>query len=113
MIDHAQSAFIKGRKISDNILLAQDLMRDYHKPSGSPRVDSKVNLIRAYDSVRWEFLLDLLNILNFPPKMQRWITICVTSPQYSINFNGKFVGFFTSAKGLRQVGRCPLTYLSL
>ena len=37
LVDRAQSAFIKGRKISDNILLAQDLMRDYHKMGGKPR----------------------------------------------------------------------------
>ena len=36
MVDQAQSAFVKGRKISDNILLAQDLLRDYYKPVGKP-----------------------------------------------------------------------------
>ena len=69
MVDHAHSTFIKGRKISDNILLAQDLLRDYHKANGPHRVAAKVDLMKAYDSVRWEFLIDLLNILNFPPKM--------------------------------------------
>ena len=41
LVDQAQSAFIKGRQISDNILLAQDLMKDYHKSSGTARAAVK------------------------------------------------------------------------
>ena len=44
-------------------------MRDYHKPGNPPRAVAKVDIMKAYDSVRWEFLLDLINILGFPPKM--------------------------------------------
>ena len=68
LVDQAQSAFIKGRKISDNVLLAQDLMRDYYKPNGTPRASVKVDLMKAYDSVSWTFLFDLLETLGFPPK---------------------------------------------
>ena len=102
MVDSAQSAFIKGRHISDNILLAQDLMRDYHKPGGIPRVAAKVDIMKAYDSVRWEFLMDVLHILGFPPKLQGWIKACITSTRFSINFNGEPIGYFAGAKGLRQ-----------
>ena len=102
IVDNAQSAFIKGRKISDNVLLAQDLLRDYHKVGGCPRVAAKVDIMKAYDSVSWEFLIDLIDILGFPPNMQMWIKACVTTPRYSINFNGESIGYFEGAKGLRQ-----------
>ena len=36
LVDQSQSAFIKGCTISDNIFLAQDLMKDYHKFNGVP-----------------------------------------------------------------------------
>ena len=55
LIDNTQSAFIKGRKICDNVLLAQDLMRDYHKSNGRPRAAAKVDLMKAYDTVSWDF----------------------------------------------------------
>ena len=102
LVDHAQSAFIKGRKISDNILLAQDLMRDYHKSSGTPRASAKIDLMKAYDSVSWVFLFDLLEVLGFPSKFITWVRACVTSPTYSICFNGESVGYFPGARGLRQ-----------
>ena len=102
MIDQAQSAFVKGRKIRDNVLLAQDLLRDYHKLSGKPRVAAKVDIMKAYDSVSWEFLTDILDVLDFPPNIKKWILACITSPKYSINFNGESVGYFDGARGLRQ-----------
>ena len=34
--------------------------------------------------------------------MLSWIKACVTSPRYSINFNGESIGYFEGAKGLRQ-----------
>nr|GEY29857.1 RNA-directed DNA polymerase, eukaryota, reverse transcriptase zinc-binding domain protein [Tanacetum cinerariifolium] len=40
-----QSAFILGRKISDNILRTQELMRNYHRKRGPPRLDRVVSLL--------------------------------------------------------------------
>lgn len=41
LIDPIQSGFVKGRRISDNIFLTQELMRGYHKVSPSPRCAMK------------------------------------------------------------------------
>ena len=90
-MDKSQSAFIKGRKISDNVLLAQDILKDYHKPGGQPRIATKVDLMKAYDNVCWEFLFDLIGVLGFPPNMITWIKACVSSPRYSVNFNGESI----------------------
>ena len=74
-------------------------MGAYHKPGGgTPRVAAKVDIMKDYDSVRWELLLDLLNILGFPHKMQVWIRACVTSTRYSKNINGESIGYFAGAK---------------
>ena len=45
-------------------------MRDYHKLGGKPRGAAKVDLMKAYDNVSWEFLFDLLDVLGFPPKLK-------------------------------------------
>ncbi|KAK9273957.1 hypothetical protein L1049_018769 [Liquidambar formosana] len=59
-----QSASINGRKISDNILLAQELLKNYHRRGGPPRCAIKVDLMKAYDSVNWDFIVDTLTTLN-------------------------------------------------
>lgn len=55
-IDLVQSGFVKGRRIVDNIFLTQELMRGYHKNSSSPKCAIKVDIMKAYDNVWWEFL---------------------------------------------------------
>ena len=52
-----QSAFVAGRNISDNILLSQELLHNYHINRGPPRCFLKVDLMKAYDSVRWDFVI--------------------------------------------------------
>lgn len=55
-----QKAFIQGRSISENILLAQEIVQNYHKDKGKARCTNKVDLIRAYDSVEWGSLYNAL-----------------------------------------------------
>ncbi|KAK0583831.1 hypothetical protein LWI29_003604 [Acer saccharum] len=60
IISPSQSAFVAGRRIGDNILLVQELMRNYHKDDGMPKLALKVDLMKAFDMVDWGFLLDTL-----------------------------------------------------
>ena len=102
LINKAQSAFVPGRHISDNILLAQELLWNYHWSDTKPRCALKVDILKAYDSVRWSFLTTLLHKLRFPPRFIGWIHECITSPKFSVNINGELAGFFGSSRGLRQ-----------
>ncbi|KAK3204555.1 hypothetical protein Dsin_018601 [Dipteronia sinensis] len=51
IISHFQSAFVAGRCIGDNILLVQELMRNYHKGASFPKLALKVDLMKAFDMV--------------------------------------------------------------
>ncbi|GJW32961.1 hypothetical protein Tco_0052993 [Tanacetum coccineum] len=48
LISPNQSAFIPGRSISDNILLTQELMHNYHLDRGTPRCAFKVDIQKAF-----------------------------------------------------------------
>ena len=102
MIDKAQSTFILGRNISDNILLAQELLHNYHRKDIKSRCTIKVDILKAYETVNWRFLLDLLASMGFPLQFIKWVKQCITSPRFSVNINGELVGFFGSSRGPRQ-----------
>ncbi|KAK3229959.1 hypothetical protein Dsin_001840 [Dipteronia sinensis] len=102
IISPSQSAFVAGRSIGDNILLAQELMRNYHKDIGSARLTLKVDLMKAFDMVDWGFLLETFTAFHFAPKIITWIKACLTTPKFSISFNGELAGFFSGKMGLWQ-----------
>ncbi|KAL1201013.1 hypothetical protein V5N11_017877 [Cardamine amara subsp. amara] len=63
-----QSAFIKDRLLMENLLLATELVKDYHKEGVSSRCAMKIDTSKAFDSVKWPFLLNVLKALNLPEK---------------------------------------------
>ncbi|GJT16593.1 RNA-directed DNA polymerase, eukaryota, reverse transcriptase zinc-binding domain protein [Tanacetum coccineum] len=73
IIDCNQSAFIPGRQISDNILLAQEFMNGYNCKGGAQRCAFKVDIEKAYDTVNWEFLKTALQRFGFHASMIKWI----------------------------------------
>ncbi|KAL0293691.1 UNVERIFIED_CONTAM: hypothetical protein Scaly_3136600 [Sesamum calycinum] len=102
MIDHSQNAFVPGRSISDNILLAQELLAGYNQARLPARCMLKVDIQKAYDSVEWDFLLETLRLFNFPQQFIILIKQCVSTASFSISLNGSIYGFFKSSRGLRQ-----------
>jgi hypothetical protein len=59
-----QSAFIKGRFIYDNFMLAQQTARCLHKRKSASLL-FKLDISKAFDSVSWPFLLEVLRHLGF------------------------------------------------
>ncbi|KAE8720432.1 Homocysteine S-methyltransferase 2 [Hibiscus syriacus] len=97
-----QTAFIRGRSIIDNTLLAQEMVKGYGRKSISPRCALKIDLHKAFDSIHWGFIIQILKALNLPLAFIAWIEACFTEAWFSISFNGTLIGYFKGARGLRQ-----------
>jgi len=91
--------------IAENILLGQEVVSDYHKEKGKARCALKVDLMKAYDSLSWEYILHYLYCFGAPSRYIAWIRECITSPSFSIALNGTLVS------GLRQKDHISLTCL--
>nr|GEX22727.1 hypothetical protein [Tanacetum cinerariifolium] len=102
LISSNQSAFVPGHSISDNILLTQEIMHNYHLDRGVPRCAFKVDIQKVYDTVDWEFLRAILIGFGFHDRMISWIMECVSTTSFSISINGSLYGFFKGKRGLRQ-----------
>lgn len=60
-----QSAFIRGRQIHENFMTVQLTCRWLHA-NRRPTVLLKIDLAKAFDSVAWLFLLEVLEHAGFP-----------------------------------------------
>lgn len=81
-----QQNFIDGRRIGENILLAHELLRNYHRDKGTPRCALKVDLIKVYDYVRWDFILVVLRTIGVPEVMVRLVSPFVSMVSSRVSF---------------------------
>ncbi|GFP92208.1 transposon tx1 uncharacterized 149 kDa protein [Phtheirospermum japonicum] len=103
IVDQAQSKFVEGRSMVENIHLAQELLRKYHRiKKVSARCILKIDLRKAFDSVDCDFLKSVLEGLNYLDKFISWVMEYVTSTSYSISLNGSLHDIFEGKRGLRK-----------
>lgn len=102
LISQIQSAFLVGRSIIENILVCQDLIKHYNRKKTSPKCLMKIDLRKAYDSVKWDFIDDLLKGFCFPEKFRYWIKKCIRTTTFSISCTGSLYWHFKGTRGIRQ-----------
>lgn len=104
LVSPIQNAFVPGRLMSDNCLIAHELVRriKMQKKGKVFMAALKVDMYKAYDKVDWRFLNWLLEKMDFPQKFRNWIMQCVTTVSYSLLINGEPSRKFKPSCGLKQ-----------
>jgi len=87
IVSSCQSAFIKKRSIHDNFMYVRNAARRLHR-SRTPALLVKLDIAKAFDSVRWDYLLDIMQRRGFPPCWRAWATLLFTSATSRVLFNG-------------------------
>ncbi|WVZ49929.1 hypothetical protein U9M48_001244 [Paspalum notatum var. saurae] len=95
-----QSAFIKGRSIHDSFLSVRNTVRRLHR-NKTPALFIKLDITKAFDSVRWEYLLNLLKELGFPTRWCDWIVVLLSSSSSRVLSNGVPGAPIKHRRGLR------------
>ncbi|KAJ9555354.1 hypothetical protein OSB04_009968 [Centaurea solstitialis] len=101
IISDVQSAFLKGRSILDGVLIANETV-NYIKGLKRKALIFKVDFEKAYDSVNWNFLLEVLESMGFGQKWRNWIRACLTTSRISVLVNGSPTEEFRMETGIRQ-----------
>jgi hypothetical protein len=101
LVSQNQSAFIKGRNLHDNFLLVRQLARKINRRK-EPGVLLKLDLARAFDSLSWAFLFEVLRKMGFPDRVMRWIAIALCTATTKVSVNGVPGRQIEHVRGLRQ-----------
>ena len=101
VISECQSAFLGGRNIHDGVVIVNELV-DLAKRKKEGCMLFKVDFEKAYDTVAWSFLFDMLKRMGFDRKWIQWIRACVSSTSLSVLVNGSPTEDFLVQRGLRQ-----------
>ena len=96
-----QTGFIKGRSISENFVLATELVQCCHKRRAATLV-VKLDFAKAFDSVNWTSLLKFLEARGFPGKWLRWMQVLLETSRSAVLVNGVPGPWISCKRGLRQ-----------
>ncbi|GJV65694.1 RNA-directed DNA polymerase, eukaryota [Tanacetum coccineum] len=101
LISDVQTAFLPNRQILDGPFIINEILARC-KLKKQQAMIFKVDFAKAYDSVRWDYLDDVLISFGFGPKWRSWIRGSLSSGKASILVNGSPTTEFHLYRGLKQ-----------
>ncbi|GJS12352.1 RNA-directed DNA polymerase, eukaryota [Tanacetum coccineum] len=101
IVNEVKSTFVSNRQILDGPFILNELIQ-WCKARKKQTMILKVDFEKAYDSVRWDYLEEVLKKFGFGDKWRVWIKSCLSSSRGSILVNGSATKEFQFYKGLKQ-----------
>ena len=104
----SQFAFIRNKRVQHSFIMASEVVHSLQH-SGQPYFVLKLDFHKAFDSVHWPFLFQMLANFGIGRHFSGWVRELVSNAQAMLNINGVRGDRFKLGRGLRQ--GCPLSPL--
>lgn len=104
VVSEAQSAFVSGRAINDNVIIGHECLHFIKQCLKGKEgfVALKLDMSKAYDRVEWSFLANLMRCIGFVDVWVDLIMDCISTIQFVVLINGEAHGHITPSWSLRQ-----------
>lgn len=102
IISDNQRGFVKGRSIAEFICTVSETINLLDNKSFCGNIALKVDNKKAFDTMGWSFLLNVLRTFGFAEKFCNWIKVILFSAKLSFSINVHSVGYFDCKRGVRQ-----------
>jgi hypothetical protein len=108
IIHPSQSAFVHGRYIASNIVIAQEIIHSFNLKSWNQKAFFlKLDLAKAFDRIKWNFIVQALKRQGFHNHFIDLVYTCISTTTLSVIINGEPTPTFHPQRGVRQ--GCPLS----
>lgn len=87
LIPIAQKGFIRGRSITDNMIITHDVMH-WCKKYGPNAILLSFDFTKAYDRVQWPFLAKVLQKMKFGERLQAFMKNWHHNQESALSING-------------------------
>lgn len=112
LVTKNQTSFVKGRHITYNVVIAQKVVHSTRvRKREKGFMALKIDMEKAYEQLRWDFIKDLLEEARLPSTLVRLIMQCVSSPIMQVLWKGTLLRNLFLLKGCVKMIRCPLIFL--
>ena len=103
VINPCQAEFVPGSRTSDNIIIAQEVIRTLITRRGRTRYGTiKLDLKKAYDRLEWHFIQETLEFFQLPQNLITLIMNMITSTRFHILWNGSPLPEVVPSRGIQQ-----------
>ena len=101
VIHFNQSGFIEDRYIGDALRTIMDAIEytDYYNKEGLMMM---IDFEKAYDSLEWNYMFDVLQRFNFGPELIKWVKLFYSNIESCVTNNNITSKYFKISRGLRQ-----------
>ena len=97
LISPTQTTFMRGRNILEGLVILHETVHELHRKNHSG-VILKIDFKKAYDKVKWNFLLQTHRLKGFSPKWIDWIKAFISGGSVAVNVNDEVGPYFQTKK---------------
>lgn len=103
IVTENQSAFILERLMTDNVLIAHELMHSLHTKNLKHKLMAlKLDIAKAFDKVEWQFVDSVMEKMGFCRRWRDCKMKCITTVTYTVLMNGEQSKSIKPQRGLIQ-----------
>ncbi|XP_024025499.1 uncharacterized protein LOC112092774 [Morus notabilis] len=108
IISESQSAFVRGRSITDNVMVAFEVLHAMKRKNNMKNrwLALKLDMSKAYDRVEWLFLTKMMAKMGFSTRWTSLVMNCLSSTKLFFLLNCMPVGEVKGAE--RSLTRMPI-----
>ena len=101
LVANNQTAFVRGRALHDSYKFVQAASVLFRKKN-IPTAMLKIDISKAFDTISWKFLLEVLQALGFGQRWRDWVAILLASASSCLLLNSPPGPKIAHRRGVRQ-----------